>query len=212
MFSSRDLGDMEIGKIQEFIKILEEHQLKCEQGGRFVEAEMARQKVLQFKKLEEEKKVMELKKFHGEQKSKIDIEYKEELDIFNEDWDQRFAELNEKYENLQGNLNERFQKEAEDCMADFEQKYPKEPKHPIEILNLQKMLEQAVKQKDYTKAHQIQLQIHDLGKTDIDKYNRSKQEKLNKEMGKFKEKQDLDLQVFQSKMNQTFMSSRKAVL
>ena len=123
-------------------------QLKCEQAGRFVEAEMARQKVIQFKKLEEEKKIMELKKFHAEQKSKIDIEYKEELDMFNQDWDQRFAELNERYESLQINLNEKFQKEVEDNIADFEQKYPAQPKPPIEMLNLQKMLEQAVKQKE----------------------------------------------------------------
>ena len=127
---------------------MEEHQLKCEQGGRFVEAEMARQKVLQFKKLEEEKKLMELKKYHSEQKSKIDIEYKQELDIFNEIEDQKFAELNEKYENLQGCLNEKFQKEVEDNVGDFEQTYPKEPKPPIEMLNLQKMLEQAVKPKE----------------------------------------------------------------
>ena len=127
---------------------MEEHQLKCEHGGRFVEAEMARQKVLQFKKLEEEKKIMELKKFHSEQKSKIDIEYKEELDIFNEDWDQRFADLNEKYETLQQNLNEKFQKEIDDSIVEYEQNCPKEPKPPIEMLNFQKMLEQAVKQKE----------------------------------------------------------------
>ncbi len=123
--------------------------MKCEQAGRFVEAEMARQKVIQFKKLEEEKKILELKKLHAEQKNRIDIEYKEELDIFNQDWDQRFAELNERYEALQNNLNERFQKEMEDNIADFDQKYPAQPKPPIEMLNLQKMLEQAVKQKEY---------------------------------------------------------------
>jgi hypothetical protein len=110
---------------------------------------MARQKVIQFKKLEEEKKILELKKLHAEQKNRIDIEYKEELDIFNQDWDQRFAELNERYEALQNNLNERFQKEMEDNIADFDQKYPAQPKPPIEMLNLQKMLEQAVKQKEY---------------------------------------------------------------
>ena len=127
---------------------MEEHQLKCEQSGRFVEAEMAKQKVIQFKRLEEEKKILELKKFHDEQKGKIEIEYKEELDIFNEDWDYRFAELNEKYENIQKNLNERFQKDIEDQLAEIELKSPKEAKHPIEVLNLQKMLEQAVKQKE----------------------------------------------------------------
>lgn len=109
---------------------------------------MARQKVLQFKKLEEEKKIMELKKFHNEQKGKIDIEYKEELDIFNSDWDQRFAELNEKYESQEQGLKEKFQKDTDDVINNFEQTQPKDPKPPIEMLNLQKMLEQAVKQKE----------------------------------------------------------------
>jgi len=71
------------------------------------------------------------------------------------------------------------------------------------------MLEQAVKQKDYTKAHQIQLQIHDLQKVDVDKYNMKKQEKMNKDMSKIKEKQDTELQVFQSKMTQTFNEFKK---
>jgi hypothetical protein len=210
IFSSRDLEEMDISKIQEFIRILEEHQLKCEGNGRFVEAEMARQKVLQFKKLEEEKKVMNLKKLHFDQKSKIDQEYKEELDHFNAEWDSKFADLNERYEALQKQLNEKFQKEQEENIMAFEQKYPKEPKAPVEILNLQKTLEQAVKMKDYPKAHQIQMQILELNKVDMEKYNRIKLDKLNKEILKLKEKQDLELEVFQNKMNQTFNEFKKS--
>jgi len=209
VFSSRDLEEMDIAKIQEFIKILEEHQLKCETNGRFVEAEMARQKVVQFKKLEEEKTVLNLKKGHFDQKSKVDSEYKEELDLFNNEWDGKFAELNEKYELTQKQINEKFQKEQEENIMLFEEKYPKLPKLPNEVLNLQKTLEQAVKQKDYPKAHQIQLQILDLNKVDLDKYNRTKMEKLNKEVLKLKEKQDQELEVFQSKMNQTFNEFKK---
>jgi len=209
IFSSRDLEEMDISKIQEFIKILEEHQLKCETNGKFVEAEMARQKVLQFKKMEEEKIVMNLKKLHFDQKAKIDSEYKEELDLFNNNWDGNFAELNDKYEAAQNQLNEKFQKEQEENIMFFEEKYPKQPKPPNEILNLQKTLEQAVKLKDYPKAHQIQMQILDLNKVDLDKYNRTKMEKLNKEVMKLKEKQDLELEVFQNKMNQTFNEFKK---
>lgn len=42
-------------------KILEEHQLKCEKEGKFVEAEMARQRVNQLKKIEEDKLFLEKK-------------------------------------------------------------------------------------------------------------------------------------------------------
>jgi hypothetical protein len=53
--------------IIKFSKILEEHQDKCEKSGRFVEAEMAKQRVAQFKKLEEEKLLNETKRTHEEQ-------------------------------------------------------------------------------------------------------------------------------------------------
>ena len=52
-------------------KILEEHQDKCEKNGKFVEAEMAKQRVAQFKKLEEEKLLNETKRTHEEQARQI---------------------------------------------------------------------------------------------------------------------------------------------
>lgn len=129
--------------------MLEEHQLKCEQSGRFVEAEMARQKVLQFKNLEKEKMLQELKNHHNEQKNKIDIEYKEELDTFNMEWDNKFADLHEKYESTQKEMIERFKNDQDQHLQQFEESYPKEPKPLLELINLQKMLEQAVKLKEY---------------------------------------------------------------
>lgn len=48
-------------------KILEEHQDKCEKSGKFVEAEMAKQRVAQFKKIEEDKLLNETKRNHEDQ-------------------------------------------------------------------------------------------------------------------------------------------------
>jgi hypothetical protein len=42
-------------------KILEEHQNSCEKAGKFVEAEIAKQKIIQLKKIEEEKVVIDIK-------------------------------------------------------------------------------------------------------------------------------------------------------
>jgi len=46
---------------------LEEHQQKCESQGRFVEAEMAYQRVKQFKKIVETKEIIELKASHHDE-------------------------------------------------------------------------------------------------------------------------------------------------
>jgi hypothetical protein len=50
-----------------FSKILEEHQDSCEKLGKFVEAEIAKQKVIQFKQLEKDKLIMDTKRQYEEQ-------------------------------------------------------------------------------------------------------------------------------------------------
>jgi hypothetical protein len=40
---------------------------KCEKSGKFVEAELAKQRVAQFKKVEQEKLLKETKRIHDEQ-------------------------------------------------------------------------------------------------------------------------------------------------
>ena len=210
--STQDFMEMDLHKIREFIAILEEHQLKCEQSGRFVEAEMAKKKVEQFKKIEEEKLILDKQANHQETKLRIENEFKEELDIFNQEWDINFSELNEKYEGNKQNLLNQNQQEIETFIHDSENKYPKEPKAATELLNLQRILDQVVKQKEYfnllnysyTKAHQIQLKIHEFQKVDYEKFNKIKADKLNKESLKLKEKSDLEMTVFQDKFNQTF--------
>jgi hypothetical protein len=43
---------------------LEEHQANCEKDGKFVEAELTKQKILQLKKVEADKVMNEIKKRH----------------------------------------------------------------------------------------------------------------------------------------------------
>jgi len=48
-------------------KILEEHLLKCEQSGKFLEAEMAKQKISQLKAAESQKEIIQLKGLHEDE-------------------------------------------------------------------------------------------------------------------------------------------------
>jgi len=73
-----DFGTIELDKIRNYMyiykklkiklkrEILEEHQNKCEKAARFVEAEMAKQRVAQLRKIEKEKVILERKNDHEE--------------------------------------------------------------------------------------------------------------------------------------------------
>jgi hypothetical protein len=129
-------------------KLLEEHQTKCESGGRFVEAEMAKQRVNQFKKIENQKLLRELKQGQDNRKKQMEEEHKIELDTFNEDQDRKLFELNEKYEEDQKNMMDAHESEIAVKTEEFNREFPVEPKYSTEYLNLTKILEGLVKQKE----------------------------------------------------------------
>lgn len=129
--------------------MLEEHQSKCESGGRFVEAEMAKQRINQFKKIESQKLLRELKHGQDNRKKQIEEEHKIELDTFNEEQDRRFSDLNEKYEEDQKNMMDSHESELAVKTEEFNREFPVEPKYSTEYLNLTKILEGLVKKKEY---------------------------------------------------------------
>jgi hypothetical protein len=109
---------------------------------------MAKSKIAQFKKIEEEKMFKDIKNQHGQQSSQLSIEFKEELDRFNELWDQEFIELNNKYEKMRKEIIENNKKEYEDKLNKFEETYPKAYKASKELLNLHSVLDNLVKRKE----------------------------------------------------------------
>lgn len=119
---------------------------------------MAKQRVAQFKKIEEDKLLNETKRTHEEQvkfsnnfifqKITLEREQKDELDRFNERWDQEFYEMSAKFNEQENKLREMHDMELTEKLEEFEKNYPQFPKPCNEVLNLNKILEQAVKLKE----------------------------------------------------------------
>ncbi len=78
----------------------------------------------------------------------LEHDQKEELDRFNEQWDQEFYEMSAKFNEQETALRDFQEKELTDRLEDYEKSYPQAPKPSVDILNLNKVLEQAVKQKE----------------------------------------------------------------
>ncbi len=78
----------------------------------------------------------------------MERDQREELDRFNERWDQEFYEMSNKFNEQEQKMRETHEKELQEKLEEFERIYPQAPKPSVEILNLNKVLEQAVKQKE----------------------------------------------------------------
>lgn len=127
---------------------MEEHQLECEQSGNFIEAELARQRVLQLMKIKEKKDYKNAKKRQAKEKEDLSSKQNAELKEFNKKLDLQYAELMSKFEQMKNELNIKHENELHEFIENFENNYPTEPKISNELANAKKQLEYYVKQKE----------------------------------------------------------------
>ena len=128
---------------------MEEHQLDCEQSGNFIEAELARQRVIQLKKIKEKKDYKNARIRQTKEKDDLLSKQREELKEFNKKMDYQYAELMSKFEQMKKELEMKHEGELQDFIENFENNYPTEPKISNELANARKQLEYYVKQKEY---------------------------------------------------------------
>ena len=72
--------------------------------------------------------------------------YKREVEEYNNDWDMKFQDLEERSKALEENLKEKHSKEMEELYIYLEQKLPKNVKYSREYLSLKNQEENLVKQ------------------------------------------------------------------
>jgi len=191
--------EMDINRIREFIQVLEEHQLKCEKTKNFVDAEFAKQKVMQLKQVEKEKILSDMKIQHQEEINAHEIERNNAFYEFNSEWDNNYVELMEKFAEFEERLKMQQQEDLNAKVVEFDKKFTPVVKPTSEILNLSKILNGLIRQKDYIKAHQIQVQIDRLSENDSTAYALEKERRLQKEVEKIKQKHYQEYQVLAAK-------------
>lgn len=191
--------DMDLNRIREFIQILEEHQYKCEKNKKFVDAEIAKQKVAQLKQVEKEKILSDTKFRHQEEITGFEIERNSTFIEFNNEWDRNYQELMEKFAEFEEKLKVQQQEDLNARIVEFDKKFHPVVKPTSEILNLTKILNGLIRQKDYIKAHQIQSQIDKLSEFDSSQYALEKERRLAKEVEKIRQRHYQEYQVLVAK-------------
>jgi hypothetical protein len=151
-----------------------------------------------------------LKQKHIEQLNQLDIEKTEELDQFNTKWDIEYFNLRDKYEKYETDIKEKqlteFSKkkaELEEDMANFI------PKPSSEAINLNRIIEALVKQKEFSKAHDAQVKLATVIKSDQERMRLEHQKKIQTEINKISNKHEIELNAFKLKMKQEFDEYKK---
>ena len=140
-----DFSKINKNKIEEYIELMQEHQMNCVKVGNFIEAELAKQRVIQLKKIQEKKEYNEAKKRQTVDKKKFNNLKDKEIKEFKKEFENRFMEEISKLEEMLNELKRRHELELNDYFLNFEQNYPKEMKPSNELAEKQKQLEYYIK-------------------------------------------------------------------
>ena len=208
--NEKNLLSLPVEKIEEYIKILEEFQSKCEVEAKFVEADIAQKKIVQLKHIKDKKTLIDRKNKQIEEKDELERVQKEELDEFNREMDKKFYELNEKFQEMQNKLEEEHNGQLKELQQKFEEKYNNYIVKPSsELINLNKKLELYVQKKDYQNAHQTQVDIANLTKKEKEKFEQEKLKIIQKEIENLQKRQFNETKGLEQKIQSTYNSFKK---
>jgi len=140
-----DFSKINKEKIDDYINLMREHQMNCVKAGNFIEAELAKQRVIQLKKIKEKKEYNETKRRQSvDMKNFMSLKDKE-LRQFKKEFNNKYAEEITKLEDLLDELRKKHEQELNEYFTNFEKNYPKELKPSNELVEKQRQLEYYIK-------------------------------------------------------------------
>ena len=145
---SIDFSKINRSKIDEYIELMHEHQMNCVKNGNFIEAELARQRVIQLKKIQDKKQLIQTKKRQKVDKKKFISNKQKDIKEVKKELENKYAEEMTKLEDLLTQLKERQEKEMKEYFDEFEKNYPTTIKMSNELFEKQRQLDYYIKSEE----------------------------------------------------------------
>ena len=132
-----------------FRQILEEHRKNCERQGKYVEAEIAKNRLEELRQHEENRRREAMRSRQIAERLGVEEAHMLEFQQFNALWDKRMAEFEQKSADLEEAMKERHGSELMEYIRTAQQEPLRKPKFSKELLNLRQIQQTLAKQKDY---------------------------------------------------------------
>eukprot|EP00596_Hydrurales_sp_CCMP1899_P004576 CAMPEP_0119042068 /NCGR_PEP_ID=MMETSP1177-20130426/14328_1 /TAXON_ID=2985 /ORGANISM="Ochromonas sp, Strain CCMP1899" /LENGTH=250 /DNA_ID=CAMNT_0007008585 /DNA_START=219 /DNA_END=967 /DNA_ORIENTATION=- len=179
------MADNEDTAVADFLEILEEHRKNCERQGKYVEAEIAKNRLDELKLHEENRRREAMRSRQIAERLGVEEAHMLEFQQFNMIWDRKMGEYEMHAEELVEAMKERHSAELRDYQRQLMGKQTR-PKFSKDLLNLRKIQDTLAKQKEYAEAHKIKLKSDALEAWELEKWHSQRQQDLLLKEGKFK--------------------------
>jgi hypothetical protein len=185
--------------VQDFLEILEEHRKNCERQGKYVEAEIAKNRLEELKLHEENRRREAMRSRQIAERLGVEEAHMLEFQQFNMIWDRKMGEYESHAEELVAAMRERHAAELRDYQRQLMGKQLR-PKYSKDLLNLRRIQDTLAKQKDYSEAHNMKLKADALEAWELEKWHSQRQQDLLQKETKFKQIKQQELIALQKRV------------
>ena len=176
---------LDLDKIRDFIEILEEHYQNMVEQQNISEAKAVKQRLILLRNLEKEKMKKEAKIIYSNQRELVEDKMKEEIDNYIETATKEFEPLLQSFEKNEAELLKAQKQEMEEFKKNFDYIYEsRRPKPTSKILNWIKKRDYAVKQNQFYKVEEANIEINELQKKEDEKFENDKEKVFKEELHK----------------------------
>ncbi|KAL4459966.1 hypothetical protein ABPG74_003492 [Tetrahymena malaccensis] len=189
-----------IEDLEDQLETLILHQKQCQSESKYVEAEMAKQRVKELKVLLEKRTKEDIKSRHSREINEIQKAYLEEMDQFNSFWDKKVFDYDENSSKIEKELISKQEVEMDSFINDLEKSLDIRPKDSTELLNLRKVEAELAKNEDYMQAHVIKQKIFQVERDEMEKYQFERQKRMKNLISQLKVKHTTELKALQKRI------------
>ena len=188
-------GTMDEGEdtaVADFLAILEEHRKNCERQGKYVEAEIAKNRLEELRLHEENRRREAMRSRQIAERLGVEEAHMLEFQQFNIIWDKKMAEYEQHAQELVQAMKERHTKELAEWQKKVIASSHKRLKFSKELLGLRKIQHCLAKSKDYQQAALMKARADNL-EAELEKLGNQKQQDLHLKEQRFKAKRKAEL-------------------
>merc|ERR1712188_348521 len=187
--------------VSDFLRILEEHRIECENEGKYVQAEIAKKRLDELRDREENRQREAMKSRQITELLGVEEAHMMEFQQFNAIWDKKMEEFEMNAKELIDNMRKKHANELFRFKDKLQKNMPYRPKFSKELLNSRKIQETLAKMKQYAEAHKIKLKADRLEEIELEKLRQQHAHKLAAQEMQFAQRQQLELQALEKRVD-----------
>jgi hypothetical protein len=185
--------------IADFLQILEEHRKNCEQQGKYVEAEVAKNRYEELKSHEANRRLESMKAQQIKERLGVEEAHMLEFQQFNLLWDKKSKEYEDQCDNNTKAMKDRHLEELKEFQQKLLEKQQK-PKFSTVLLNYRKIEERLARSKNYSEAHKVKAKADRLEAEETEQWNEKKQKEMFQQESQFKATKRQELNALQKRI------------